>query len=376
MIRRYAIHNFKNHADTSLDLGNLTILTGVNGMGKSSVLQSMLILREAFLRGPQMKVLPLEGESFIVGSAAALVNRNVPTDQNVLRMMVDTDIETFNFEYLYPIGEANELGKSDASVSAEESHLKTVSLFNDDFQYLSAFRVGPQTSYNANTGVVDKHRQVSQKMGQGEFAVYYLSKYGNENIAIADLAYENTPSLELKYQVERWMGEISDGVKLLINQNGNQYDLKYGYELAGKSTTYHTAINTGYGISYVFGLVVAVLSAKPGALILIENPEAHIHPSGQSALMRLISQAAANGVQIVLETHSDHIVNGALVNWKQNHWDRNTLSVYYFDRDDWLNANPVRLEIGESGRIKNAPRGFFDQMRADLEVLFDLEEEE
>ena len=125
-------------------------------------------------------------------------------------------------------------------------------------------------------------------------------------------------------------------------------------------------------MSYILSVVVAVLSAKPESLIFIENPEAHIHPSGQAALMRLISMAAAQRVQIVLETHSDHIINGALVNWKQYQFDRERLAIYYFDRDDSLNARPERLMVAENGRVKNAPKGFFDQMKADLEVLFDF----
>jgi predicted ATPase len=373
MIRNFDIHNFKNHADTSLDFGNLTILTGINGMGKSSVLQSMLILREAYFKSPQMRVLPLDGESFIVSGAAALVNRNVSEEQDKLKLKIRTDDDVYTFEYSYPTLDANELEGNWCSESDNRSDLKSVSLFSDNFQYLSAFRIGPQSVYSSNTGVVDKHRQLSQKLGQGEFAVYYLNKFAHERIGIRELAYDNSNSLALKSQVELWMGEISDGVKLQIDQNGNQYELKFGYELQGKTTAYHSALNTGYGISYVLGLVVAILSAQPGALILIENPEAHIHPSGQSALMHLISLAAANGIQIILETHSDHIINGALVNWKQNKFDRNLLSVYYFDRDEKLNAHPVRLTVGENGRIQKAPAGFFDQMRADLEVLFDLE---
>jgi hypothetical protein len=77
------------------------------------------------------------------------------------------------------------------------------------------------------------------------------------------------------------MGEISEGIKMQIHQHGGQYDLNYGYEVPGKTTIYHSALNTGFGISYVLSVVVAILSARPGALLLIENPEAHIHlPTG------------------------------------------------------------------------------------------------
>jgi len=61
-----------------------------------------------------------------------------------------------------------------------------------------------------------------------------------------------------------------------------------------------------------------------------------------------------------------------LVNWKELKADRGELSIYYFERDDNMNSRPLKLEIGDNGRIKNAPKGFFDQMKADLEVLFDF----
>lgn len=372
MIRKYQLHNFKNHADTALELGNLTILTGINGMGKSSFLQSMLILRESYMRRPTMQSLSLDGTSFSVGGSANLVNRNVTEEQDLLKVLLAADEGSLEVGYRYPAGNVNEMEIAIGNVVDFDKLLSGISLFNDNFQYLSAFRMGPQGVYQSHTGVVDKHRQLSDHMGMGEYVAHFLALYGKEKIAVEALAHSSSESMSLVRQTELWMGEISDGIKMQINEHGGQYILKYGYEIPGKTTTYHSALNTGFGISYILSVVVAILSACPGALILIENPEAHIHPSGQAALMRLISIAAANGIQIVLESHSDHIVNGALVNWKEMCLDRRMLSVYYFDKDENLNSSPIRLEVGESGRIRNAPQGFFDQMKADLEVLFDF----
>lgn len=372
MLRKYQLHNFKNHADTSMDMCNLTMLTGMNGMGKSSILQSMLVLRESYLRRPSMETLTLDGQSFSVGKTAELVNKSVTDRQDLLEFGLRTDEGNVALVYRYSEGIANEMELVGGNMSMAADCFKKISLFNDDFQYLSAFRMGPQSVYQSHTNVVDKHRQISDRMGMGEYVANFLSKYGQESIPVVPLAYPGSETLNLRAQTELWMGEISEGVRLTINEHGGQYDLMYGYEIPGKTTTYHSALNTGFGISYVLAVVVAVLSARPGALLLIENPEAHIHPSGQSALMRLISIAANNGVQIILETHSDHIINGALVNWKEMSIDRDLLAVYYFDRDENLNSLPLRLAVGDNGRIKNAPQGFFDQMKADLEVLFDF----
>ena len=97
----------------------------------------------------------------------------------------------------------------------------------------------------------------------------------------------------------------------------------------------------------------------------------HIHPAAQAALMKLISLAAEHGVQIILETHSDHVINGALVALKKGYLKETHLAVYYFDRNrDTMNAEAIPLAIGKNCRIKDAPQGFFDQMKMDLETLF------
>lgn len=73
--------------------------------------------------------------------------------------------------------------------------------------------------------------------------------------------------------------------------------------------------------------------ARPGDMVLIENPESHLHPKGQSAIGRLLAATAANGVQIFCESHSDHIINGVRVAVKEGIIQQNQLAVYYFSRD-------------------------------------------
>ena len=374
MINSVSIHNFKNHADTSLDLGRLTILTGINGMGKSSVMQSMLLLRDSYLRNRQMNTLFLDGLSCHVGSSAGLVNGTIAENNNPdkFRMSITTDDETYLFSYVYPLGDETELSWDSGCMEIDADKLVHIPLFTDDFQYLSAFRFGPQEQYPAGSSTAKNHRQLSSQLGKGENTAYFLSQFGNENIPVKELRYSSQSSLKLSEQTELWMGEISPNIAIKIDQAPDRIQVSYGYKVEGQPTHYHTAMNTGFGLSYILSVVVAVLSARPGAMLMVENPEAHIHPSGQSALMKLISKAAAAGIQIILETHSDHIVNGALVNLKRGNIKREELAIYYFYQGEQLNAVGERLDIGSNYRIKHAPKGFFDQMGMDLEELYDL----
>lgn len=368
MIKKYTIQNFKNHANTALSLSNLNIFTGLNCMGKSSVIQSMLLLRDSYAKNPSMSTLYTDVDSVDVVDSASLVNCNLEKNQDVMQLCIESEEGSLKFSYQFSMEDKDTLASIEPDVP---QGMKSCSLFTDDFQYLSAFRSGPQASYGSSS-IVDKHRQVSQKLGMGEYAVYFLHKFQTEDIPVAELMYPGSTSRSLYDQTELWMTEISRGIKFKLDQNGNSVNLSFGYERAGKPTVYHNAMNTGYGVAYILSVIVSILSARPGALIIIENPESHIHPSGQSALMRMISIAASNGVQFIIETHSDHILNGALVNAKKNVISREKISVYYFDVDERLNSAPHLLKIEDNGRIQNAPEGFFDQMDADTEVLFDI----
>jgi predicted ATPase len=78
------------------------------------------------------------------------------------------------------------------------------------------------------------------------------------------------------------------------------------------SKKYH-ATNVGFGISCTLRIVVVLLASPPGSLIIIEHPEGHLHPSGQTKIGKLISLAASSGIQVIIETHSGHILNGIRV---------------------------------------------------------------
>ena len=106
-----------------------------------------------------------------------------------------------------------------------------------------------------------------------------------------------------------------------------------------------------------------LLSSIPGDVLLIENPEAHLHPQGQVAMGRLISLVAASGVQILLETHSDHILNGIRISVKKECISNELVTINYFYQENQapyrhLVKNP---RILKNGKLDKWPDGFFDE---------------
>ncbi len=378
MITNLKIHNFKIHTDSDLQLSPLTILTGMNGMGKSSVMQSLLILRESVLKGDYPTRLNLKGDSFSVGNSFSLTNWDVVDNHDRLILSLTIDDEELDFTFGYPELPESRLPAIEGVSLPKREDIECFPLFRSGgVQYLSAFRYGPREIFESNSSIVDDSGEVSAHLGMGEYAVYYLAKYGNQPIAVEKMLYEDTDiddEKSLKYQVNKWLSEISPDISVKLTPLGQEkYSLKYLHARHGRSDIEVDALNTGFGVTYILSVVTALLSARPGNLVMIENPEAHIHPAAQSALMRLVSKACAGGVQVILETHSDHIVNGALVNLKLKELKSGDLTIYFFDRES--TSQPVGiipLKIGRDCRLKNTPPRFFSQMNSDLDVLFGL----
>ena len=115
-------------------------------------------------------------------------------------------------------------------------------------------------------------------------------------------------------------------------------------------------------------VIVALLSAKKGGLVLLENPEAHLHPKGQTRLGELVALTTAAGAQVFVETHSDHFMDGIRLAVRDKIVTPKSVAFHYFAQDG--NASKVNSpQIDEDGRLSEWPSGFFDQHEENLSRL-------
>lgn len=178
-------------------------------------------------------------------------------------------------------------------------------------------------------------------------------------------------------QVTEWERKISPNVTIDVQETPDKtgYTIKYGYFMDGGKTLRNLrAENIGFGVSYTLPVIVALVSAKPGDLIIIENPEAHLHPEGQLELGNLICKVAQHGVQVVIETHSDHIENAIRVACKKFHdsngsegIDKDNVAIHFFgERTTNYSAISQSVTIDETGFLDYQPKGFFDTIENSL----------
>jgi predicted ATPase len=135
----------------------------------------------------------------------------------------------------------------------------------------------------------------------------------------------------------------------------------------------YRSTNVGFGLTYVLPVITALLSADPGSLVIIENPEAHLHPRGQVRMGELMALASSAGVQVITETHSDHVLNGIRLAVHSGRLAPNRVRLLYFGREvdkSGIKARIFQPEIDADGRIDDWPEGFFDEFERSLEQLF------
>ena len=127
--------------------------------------------------------------------------------------------------------------------------------------------------------------------------------------------------------------------------------------------------NVGTGVSYMAEVLIGALSCRSGDVLIIENPEIHLHPSGQSEFMLFLSFLAEKGVQIIVETHSDHIYNAVRKYIHTDVIEKDKVTIYFFERKENGTSVPVLIPIDEDGKAQDQRDGFFDQTKKDLDVI-------
>jgi len=105
-------------------------------------------------------------------------------------------------------------------------------------------------------------------------------------------------------------------------------------------------------------------------MLIVENPEAHLHPRAQSAIGEFLARVAAGGAQVVVETHSEHVLNGARRMVKQTVLTPEKLCLHYFaNTKDVLEPTVTTIPVSLTGDISTWPEGFFDQLDQDLSII-------
>lgn len=368
MIEFINIKSFKTLLDASFPLGTLNLFSGLNGMGKSTLMQSLLLLRQSFERNTlKTKGLLLNGDYVNIGTGKDALSSFSEQEKIIFTVKWEEKNLPIRFEFNYQ----RDSDLLPLEKSKIDENFDFLSLFNSNFQYLKADRLGPQSHHQLS----EFHIRDLKSLGHhGEFAVHFIAENGAKDIEIKALQHPRAVSHTLLANIDAWMSEITPGLKITATAQPqfNSASLSYSFNQGKETTEEFKPQNVGFGLSYVLPVVTSILSAAQGDLLIIENPESHLHPAGQSLMGKLCAIAANNGVQLIVESHSDHFLNGIRVAVKQKVVPAERVKIFFLQRDlnSKVHASDVMYpKIDDEGRIDCWPDGFFDQWDKQLDKL-------
>ena len=359
MLTCIELTNFKCFEGLKLACKPLNLLTGINGTGKSSVIQILLLLKQSMETRELLDGrLVISGSRIELGTGADVLFENA--DSDVISVSLKTDDRNFcewNAEFDY--SRAADHLQWRVSDSNEPYELINEAQFTPPFGgnlvYVDAERVGPRKIYPVSD-------LMARKMDfgpRGEFAWNYLESHQDDLLVDDDPRRGDGSSRRLLDIVNMWLTDVCPGSHLQLQSipAADAVIAGFSFESPGDvATRRFRATNVGFGLSYALPVIVALLMPKE-TLCLIENPEAHLHPRGQTKLAELAVRAATTGVQVFIETHSDHFIDGVRIAVRDGLVTPEEVAIHYFEREG--NRAIVKSpDVDLDGRLSEWPEGF------------------
>ena len=367
MLTKIGLTNFKCFQQVTVGCTSLNLLCGLNGMGKSSVIQAMLVLRQSFETGELANGrLVLGGRHADLGMGSDVLFEDADRDELGFTLESRQTEKNWGLYFAYS-RESDLLSVVQASSGNQEPYVPTdwqdIPPFGGDFVYVNAERVGPRKFYPLSD-VLARRGDLGPR---GEHTWNFLSHHKQKTLAADDPRLGASGRRQLLSVVDDWLQEVSPGAHLELETITAADALVAGFTFdrpGDVASRRHRATNVGFGLSYVLPVVVALLS-EAGTLCLIENPESHLHPRGQTKLAELAARSSKAGVQVFVETHSDHFMDGVRIAVRDGIIQPEDATFHFFEREGTRSVI-TSPEIDSDGRLSRWPTGFFDQHEMNL----------
>jgi len=382
VVTQIELRHFKCFELLKLPLQQLTLLSGPNASGKSTVLQALSVVHQTMRDFEWSSRLILNGSAVRLGTVMDVIDQ-VHGRESICVTLINDEVEKFHWVFKGGREEMSmalkegfytpERGDTVKFDSEQPLHFLSPDLLSNHtlidrlrrMTYLTAERLGPREYYP-----YDDPQLTSAVGSRGEHAVGVLHTGSNEQV-LEKLVDETAPPTRLR-QVEARLSSFFPGCRLAISPVQRANAISVGIRMS-KETEFLRPTNTGFGLTQVLPIVVAAISARQGDLLLIENPEVHLHPAGQAQMGRFLAEVAAAGIQIVIESHSDHILNGIRRAVKSNLLSHRDIALHFFrqrERNDVVGKPQIESpRLDPHGNVDYWPHGFFDQFDRDMQYF-------
>ncbi len=380
MIRTLRMERFKCFDSLTLPLSPLTLFTGLNAAGKSTAIQTLLLLSQTLRtqRGPAQ--LRLKGPLANLGTPGDVINRVCGGSEMALGLKTDEvdllwrfsltddarrELKATRLEFIS--------GDSISSVADTFDGIRPRELHEPFLETLIALSrlIFLSASRQVETDLFPIPEDSEDSLGDvgpvGQFAAWWFHKEGDNLVSPARGLKNVQAQTTLRLQINAWAADLFPGVEFNALPVSDTSLMRLQIK-SGPTSGWTNPANIGYGISYAFPTLVAGLTAPAGCTLIIDSPEAHLHPRGQARMGAFFAQMASAGVQVLLETHSDHVMDGVRIAIREGILRPEDAAFHYFTRNG-STTTITTPQIDSDGRLSEWPEGFFDQHRRNMARL-------
>ncbi len=412
-ITRITVQGFKSLRDeTSIEIRPLTILAGANSSGKSSIMQPLLLMKQTLEAPYDPGPLKLDGPNVNFSETKQLFSLSASRGKK--KFIVKLELGRIALESAFVLSNTGLYVDSTEIKASADNYFAKAAMSRKDIK---------KALNNATNQMPPQLRQVfvSQKTADADITMhrdrcflkidFVITLPNGEEIKINSV-FDTHPSLgqnvvqvihvpglrgapERNYKragsagarvfpgtfenyvasiVHRWQSANQDEFKQLVDALARlgvasvvrtaalsdvEIEVRVGRTLTSDATDTVSIADVGFGVSQVLPVVVALLIAKPGQLVYIEQPELHLHPRAQAAMAGLLADAAKRGVRVVIETHSSILLLAIQTLIAEQQLDHNLVAMHWFSRDPDSGGTKVDSHFpDETGSLGDWPEDF------------------
>ena len=375
-VEHITLRNFKCFTALDLPCAALTLLTGHNAGGKSTALQALLLLAQGLREAPNGNLLPLNGTLVDLGTASDVIQHSASPqrlsfgaassrERVVWSFEVDKDLSARGLMRLAEISYAKDGDIVDVPSDRILPSLLSTSVVVGSLR--RATLISAEREMQLDAYPVPRSAHARGDVGRcGQYAPYWYLEFADDEV-IPMRRHPDDSRETVRAQVDAWLNELFPGARASAERLAMDAPVRLSFSL-GPTSPWSKPANVGYGLSYAFPMLVALLTAEPGSTVVIDSAEAHLHPGAQSAVGRLLARMAGSGLHILAESHSDHLLNGVRLAVRDGVLEPKDTAIHFFDRLGKV-SSVTTVAVDEKGAISDWPEGFFDQTERDLATL-------
>ena len=421
-LRSLSISGYKSVEESQrIEVRALTLLTGANSGGKSSLVQPMLLLKQTLDAPYDPGSLLLNGPNVRLTSTDQLFTKFSKKEFRKI-FKVGLDFGRFEIELAFNRVQGRGLevmqnvirkpGKRDTVISMDITQEQAKELLSESPLLPDKVIKGAKIIARRDRCFIDLDLSIDQGGGmlrvpfnyEGSFLATYLRRTihvpglrGNpernyKTTAVSD-TFPGTFETYVASIIDQWKSNKDDRLAQLGKNLENlgltwkvtsqaiddtQVELRVGRLPHSKQGGAHDLVSiadVGFGVSQSLPVLVALLVAAPGQVVYLEQPEIHLHPRAQIAMARILAEAAKRGVIVIAETHSALLLQGIQTLVAKDELSPDVIKLHWVQRDENGMTQVESADLDNTGAFGEWPVDFMDiSLEADHDYLMAAEE--